>query len=159
METFDWEKIYLQNADLVYRFLLSRCHDKYLAEDLTSETFLQAHRCQNRYNGACKLSVWLCQIGKHLLYQHYEKQRRQEEITEEGTDPSAEDMVFSGIHTESLYRRIHGLPEPMREVVYLRITGELSFAAIGEILGKSENWARVTFYRAKLILQKEENTE
>ncbi len=159
METFDWEKIYLQNADLVYRFLLSRCHDKYLAEDLTSETFLQAHRCQNRYNGACKLSVWLCQIGKHLLYQHYEKQRRQEEITEEGTDPSAEDMVFSRIHTESLYRRIHGLPEPMREVVYLRITGELSFAAIGEILGKSENWARVTFYRAKLILQKEENTE
>ncbi|MBQ4607180.1 MAG: sigma-70 family RNA polymerase sigma factor [Clostridia bacterium] len=159
METFDWEKIYLQNADLVYRFLLSRCHDKYLAEDLTSETFLQAHRCQNRYNGACKLSVWLCQIGKHLLYQHYEKQRRQEEITEEGTDPSAENMVFSRIHTESLYRRIHGLPEPMREVVYLRITGELSFAAIGEILGKSENWARVTFYRAKLILQKEENTE
>ena len=159
METFDWEKIYLQNADLVYRFLLSRCHDKYLAEDLTSETFLQAHRCQNRYNGACKLSVWLCQIGKHLLYQHYEKQRRQEEITEEGTDPSAENMVFSRIHTESLYRRIHGLPEPMREVVYLRITGELSFAAIGEILGKSENWARVTFYRAKLILQKEENSE
>jgi len=138
---------------------LSRCHDKYLAEDLTSETFLQAHRCQNRYNGACKLSVWLCQIGKHLLYQHYEKQRRQEETTEEGTDPSAEDMVFSRIHTESLYRRIHGLPEPMREVVYLRITGELSFAAIGEVLGKSENWARVTFYRAKLILQKEENSE
>ena len=68
-------------------------------------------------------------------------------------------MVFSRIHTESLYRRIHGLPEPMREVVYLRITGELSFAAIGEILGKSENWARVTFYRAKLILQKEENSE
>lgn len=82
METFDWGKIYLQNADLVYRFLLSRCHDKYLAEDLTSETFLQAHRCQNRYNGACKLSVWLCQIEKHLLYQHYEKQKRQEETTE-----------------------------------------------------------------------------
>lgn len=156
MERFDWEKIYLQNAELVYRFLLSRCHDKYLAEDLTSETFLQAHRCQDRYNGACKLSVWLCQIGKHLLYQHYEKQARQTETTEEGMDPSAEEMVFSRVHMESLYRRIHALPEPMREVVYLRITGELSFAAIGEILGKSENWARVTFYRAKLILQKEE---
>ena len=150
MEHFDWEKIYLQNADLVYRFLLSRCHDKYLAEDLTSETFLQAHRCQDRYNGACKLSVWLCQIGKHLLYQHYEKQARQAETAEEGTDLSTEDMVFS-----SLYRRIHALPEPMREVMYLRITGDLSFAAIGEILGKSENWARVTFYRAKLIVKKE----
>lgn len=156
MEKFDWEKIYLQNAELVYRFLFSRCRDKYLAEDLTSETFLQAHRCQNRYNGACKLSVWLCQIGKHLLYQHYEKQRRQTEPTEEGTDPSAEETVFSRVHMESLYRRIHALPEPMREVVYLRITGELSFAAIGEILGRSENWARVTFYRAKVILQKEE---
>ena len=159
MENFDWEKIYLQNADLVYRFLLSRCHDKYLAEDLTSETFLQAHRCQNRYNGACKLSVWLCQIGKHLLYQHFEKQKRQEETTEEGETLSAEEKVLSTLHMESLYRRIHGLPEPMREVVYLRVTGELSFAAIGSILGKSENWARVTFYRAKLILQKEEEPE
>lgn len=155
MKKFDWEKIYLQNAELVYRFLLSRCHDKYLAEDLTSETFLQAHRCQDRYNGACKLSVWLCQIGKHLLYQHYEKIRRETEPGEEGAEPSAEDIVFSSVHMESLYRRIHSLPEPMREVVYLRITGELSFAAIGEILGRSENWARVTFYRAKLILQKE----
>lgn len=157
MEKINWEKIYLQNADLVYRFLLSRCHDKYLAEDLTSETFLQAYRCMDRYNEACKLSVWLCQIGKHLLYQYYEKQSRQIEPIMEGTDYSAEDAVFSKVHMESLYRQIHSLPEPMREVVYLRITGELSFATIGEILGKSENWARVTFYRAKLILQKEEN--
>lgn len=160
MEEFNWEKVYIQNADLVYRFLLSRCHDRYLAEDLTSEVFLQAYRCRARYNGSCKLSVWLCQIGKHLLYQHYEKLARHENETEEGTDPSAEDAVLSLVNVESLYRRIHRLPEPMREVVYLRVTGELSFADIGAILEKSENWARVNFYRAKLILREEiENEE
>ncbi len=161
---WNWEKIYMQNATLVYRFLLSRCHDKYLAEDLTQEVFLQANRCKDRYNGACKLSVWLCQIGKHLLYQHWEKRSREapgedddlpSELWEHS--PSAEDTHLSGERTAALYRRIHDLPEPMREVVYLRATGELSFAAIGEIFGKSENWARVTFYRAKLILQKEED--
>ncbi len=147
----------MQNATLVYRFLYSRCHDKYLAEDLTQEVFLQAHRCRESYNGTCKLSVWLCQIGKHLLYQHWSKTAKDTPASEEGCAPSAEELHLSGERTAALYRKIHDLPEPMREVVYLRATGELSFAAIGEILGKSENWARVTFYRAKLILQKEDD--
>ena len=43
----------------------------------------------------------------------------------------------------------------MRDVLMLRLAGELSFREIGEILGKSENWARVTFYRGKQIVGKE----
>ena len=48
-----------------------------------------------------------------------------------------------------LLRRIHALPEPGREVVYLRAFGSLSFREIGELLGRTEAWARVTFYRSK----------
>ena len=54
-----------------------------------------------------------------------------------------------------LYRAIHLLPEPAREVVHLRAFGDLSFREIGDIFGKTENWARVTYYRAKTALRKE----
>ena len=49
----------------------------------------------------------------------------------------------------SLYKQIQRLDAEMKDVVYLRIFGELSFKEIAGILGKSENWARVTFYRSK----------
>ena len=48
-----------------------------------------------------------------------------------------------------LLRLVHRLPEPQREVVYLRAFGGLSFREIGDICGKTETWARVTFYRSK----------
>jgi len=48
-----------------------------------------------------------------------------------------------------MFRMLHSLPEPMREVMYLRLSGELSFREIGGILNQSESWARVTFYRGK----------
>ncbi len=55
----------------------------------------------------------------------------------------------------SLLKALHHLKEPMREVLYLRLSGDLSYRQIGEIMGKSENWARVTFYRGKEIVLKE----
>ena len=64
------------------------------------------------------------------------------------------------IHSEErvlLIRKVHELKEPAREVIYLRVFGELSFREIGEVFGKSENWARVTFYRGKEKLRKEVN--
>ena len=54
-----------------------------------------------------------------------------------------------------LLQQIHTLEEPGREVLYLRLFGQLSFREIGEVLHKSENWARVTFYRGKEKLKKE----
>ena len=53
-----------------------------------------------------------------------------------------------------LLRLIHALPEPQRELVYLRAFGGLSFREIGDVLGRTEVWARVTFYRCKELLQK-----
>lgn len=153
----DMEQIYREHANTVYKFLLSQCRSADLAEELTQETFYQAVRSVDRYDGSCKLSVWLCQIAKHLWYQHLRKQKKQpEELTEDIVLPvsSAEEDVLARAEHLALLRQIHTLPEQMREVVYLRAFGALSFREIGDVLGRTENWARVTFYRGKEKLQK-----
>ena len=148
----DMDQIYRDYAHTVYKFLLSQCRDADLAEELTQETFYRAMRSIDRYDGSCKLSVWLCQIGKHVWFQHLRKAQKQaEELTEDILlpAPSAEDDVLARTEHLDLLRAIHTLPEQTREVVYLRLFGDLSFREIGAVLGKTENWARVTFYRGK----------
>ncbi len=151
------EELYKENAALVYHFLLSRCKDPALAEDLTQETFLQAIKSIGNYNGNCKISVWLCQIAKHLLYRHWEKHRESVPLEEtdwmlsDGTE--VERRVLAREELLDVLSRLHRLPINMREVVYLRINGDLSFREIGQIMEKSENWARVNFYRAKEMLR------
>ena len=148
----DMDAVYRAHAQTVYKFLLAQCHDPDLSEELTQETFYQAVRSIGRFDGSCKLSVWLCQIAKHLWYQYLRKRQRDPvplESTLETSVPSAEDGVLEQEGRLSLLRQIHQLPELQREVVYLRAFGNLSFREIGDVLGKTENWARVTFYRSK----------
>ena len=106
----------------------------------------------DRFDGTCKVSVWLCQIAKHLWYQHLRKSRREAPPPEESPEPpaaSAEEALLEREGTLDLLRLIHGLPEEQREVVYLRAFGALSFREIGDVMGRTETWARVTFYRTK----------
>ena len=149
----DMDAVYRQHAQTVYKFLLAQCHDPGLAEELTQETFYQAVRSIGKFDGTCKLSVWLCQIARHLWYQHLRKHRREvplpEDETAAGIVPSAEEETLAGQGRLDLLRRLHALPEPGREVVYLRVFGGLSFREIGDVLGRTETWARVTFYRSK----------
>ena len=134
---------------------LSQCHDADLAEELTQETFYQAVRSIDRFNGSCKVSVWLCQIAKHLWYQHLRKRKPEEPLPEDGLPgPSAEEDVLTRQGHLDLLRQIHALPPSTREVVYLRAFGGLSFREIGDVLGRTETWARVTFYRGKEALRK-----
>ncbi|RJE48909.1 MULTISPECIES: sigma-70 family RNA polymerase sigma factor [unclassified Dehalobacter] len=146
------EEIYKEHARSVYKFLLSLSHDVDTAEELTQETFYRAVYSIHKYNGSCKISVWLCQIAKHVWYQELRKRNRNaaQELTEDIPESSTPEQ--SALLTSDklfLYKAIHTLSEPMREVVHMRLSGEFSFSEIGEVLGKSENWARTTFYRAK----------
>ena len=149
------EELYNENSKIVYHFLYSRCHDAALAEDLTQETFLQAYKSLERFDGSCKISVWLCQIAKHLYYRYLEKSGR--EIPTDDTafadkpsnTPSTENAATAKCELFDVLKEMQKLPPQMREVIYLRVTGSLSFKEIGEIMGKSENWARVNFYRGK----------
>ena len=96
MPLANMEEIYQAHARTVYKFLLSQCHDADLAEELTQETFYQAVRSIDRFNGSCKVSVWLCQIAKHLWYQHLRKRKPEEPLPEDGLPgPSAEEDVLT----------------------------------------------------------------
>ena len=148
----DMDAIYRRHVQTVYKFLLAQCRDPDLAEELTQETFYQAVRSIDRFDGSCKLSIWLCQIAKHLWYQQLRKRQKAPVPLDNVPDslaPSAEEGLLEQEGRLSLLRQIHQLPELQREVVYLRAFGGLSFREIGDVLGKTENWARVTFYRSK----------
>lgn len=152
------EQLYQENAKIVYHYLLFLCHDRPLAEDLTQETFLRAYRSLERFDGSCKISTWLCQIAKHLYYQYLSKHRREivaqpdEETVSDSPQP--EETVLYKLELMDMLKEMQKLPGQMREVIYLRAAADLSFRDIGEILGRSENWARVNFYRGKEMLIK-----
>lgn len=157
------EELYREYSKIVYRFLLSLCRDAQLAEELTQETFLQAFLSLERFDGSCKLSVWLCQVARHLFYQHLRKTGRevpteQSRIPESVAADNTERAAVTKLELMDVLKEMQKLPPQMREVIYLRVMGQLSFREIGEIVGKSENWARVTFYRGKeqLLLKRRE---
>ena len=148
----DMSEIYRRHAQTVYKFLLSQTHDPDLAEELTKETFYQAVRSIGRFDGGCKVSVWLCQIAKHVWYQYLRRHKRESPMPEaapEAPTPSAEEGLLEREGKLDLLRQIHDLGTDAREVVYLRAFGGLTFREIGDVMGRTETWARVTFYRTK----------
>lgn len=154
----DMEQIYIEYFDVVNKYLFCLTHNADIAEELTQEAFYRAVKKINTYKGNSKMSVWLCQIAKNLWFDYCRKNKKiakekeQEEIHEQMID-ATEEQVISKDEKISLYRKMQKLDEITREVIYLRITGELSFKEIGIILNKTENWARVTFYRGKQKLK------
>lgn len=145
------EEIYLKHGKMVYGFLLARTQDPDLAEELTQETFCQAVKNIGGYKGKSSISTWLCGISKNLLYEYLRKRKKQvplEEAEEVSVD-SAETEVFQSWDSIRILRLVHELDNPMREVMYLRLVGNLTFDQIGEIMERSGNWARVTYYRGK----------
>ena len=153
------EDLYEQHAQGVYRYLFSLGADADTAEDLTQETFCQALKSLDTFRGDCSPQTWLCAIAKRLWLADRRKRRLDGPPDETLSAPSAEQDALAGFSRAELLRRLHALDEPLREVMYLRAFGALSFAEIGDILGKTENWARVTFYRGKQRLKKELETD
>lgn len=148
----------MEYSKMIYKYLFSMIHNESIAEELMQETFYQAVRCQSRYDGSCKITTWLCAIAKNQWRNYCKKHHMEEVIDQELLDkpvPSSEDVVISNINKMEIMKALHGLKDPQREVMYLRLTGDLSFREIGEIMGESENWARVTYYRGKERLLKE----
>ena len=151
----DMDQVYREHSRLVYRYLLSRLKDPALAEELTQETFYRAVKNCERFDGSCPVSTWLVGIAKNLLKEEARRRSQSELYEETAQTAAAESEALSRLSRLTLLQRLHGLTEPSREVVYLRSFGGLSFKEIGQVFGCSENWARVTFYRAKERLKKE----
>ena len=150
----DIEKIYEEYFEIVNKYLFCLTHNSDISEELTQETFYKAVRKIDTYKGECKISVWLCQIAKNLWYDECRKNKKMIHTEEDylhNLQPldTIEKQINSNDEKVSLYKKMQVLDEKTREVMYLRITGELSFKEIGIILNKTENWARITFYRGK----------
>lgn len=153
------ENYYREYGKKVYLFLMSLSGDCDISEELTQETFYQAIKSINRFEGKCSVYTWLCQIAKNLWLRELDRRKRHPacEYDANARSPSAnpEETVSLKDEKMNVLKRLHTLPEHEKEIILLRASGELSFREIGEIFGRTENWARVTYYRAKQKLKKE----
>lgn len=145
----DFEAVYRENFAYVYRFLLSLCRDAHLAEELTQDTFDRVFRKGAQFDGRCEPKTWLCSIARNAYLSECRRARRQVVPADAAVDVDPDDR--DGVLR--IHRALHGLEEPYKEVFTLRTLGELHYGEIGALFGKSENWARVTYYRAKRKLQ------
>lgn len=152
---------YEEYFNIVYGYLMTLTGGNLdLAEELTQETFYRATKNIKKFRGDCKISSWLCQIAKFTYYQNIDKGKRRMETSlddsiEIPSDVQIEQQIIDNETKLKIYKKIQELESPMRDVVMLRLSGDLSFKEIGDIMNQSESWARVTFYRAKQKLGKE----
>ncbi|MEA4934146.1 MAG: sigma-70 family RNA polymerase sigma factor [Lawsonibacter sp.] len=150
------DEIYRAHSQTVYRYLFSLTHDAVVSEELTQETFYQAIKSIDRYEGVCKITTWLCAIAKNVLAAYRRKHPETDVLDDSlGFAVSAESETLSKAGRLEIMRGLHLLDAEMREVMYLRLLGDLSFREIGDIMSRTENWARVTYYRGKEKLKKE----
>jgi RNA polymerase sigma factor (sigma-70 family) len=151
----EFESIYSQYFQDVYSFVLLLSRNEKTAEEITQETFFKALKSIDKFNGSCKLNVWLCQIAKNTYFTYLDKQKRfdTEDIPEQASEKSIEEMILNKEETFRIHKVLHRLEEPYKEVFTLRVFGELSFKQISELFEKTESWGRVTFHRAKHKIQ------
>lgn len=151
----DFEEIYRTYYQTIYRYLLSLTQNENLAEELTQETFFKVIQKIDSYRGECRLSSWMCQIAKNTFFSYIKKAKHHQDfpIDTLPADQCFEKSLEDKEMVLKIHKVLHTLEEPYKEVFRMRIFGELSFAEIGKVQGKSENWARVTYYRAKLKIK------
>lgn len=148
------EEVLCAEYEAVYRYILCLCRNDTEAQDLTQETFLRAMKSSRGFEGQSSLYTWLCAIGKNLWLNRCKKQSRETAVdelpAEAATDQSSlEEQLIEKDTAMRIHRVLHHIDEPYKEVFSLRVFGQLPFADIASLFGKTESWARVTYYRAK----------
>ena len=137
----------------VYKYVLALCRDEHMAEEVTQETFFKALKSIDSFRGQCKLYVWLCQIAKNTYFSMAAKNRKREEMLPGESEDALEKALMTKESAFEIHKLLHELEEPYKEVFSLRVFGELSFRQIGQLFGKTESWARVTYHRARLKIR------
>ena len=165
-----FEEIYREYFRDVYLYILGISKNEQIAEDVTQDTFFKAMKAIDDFHGECDIRVWLCQIAKNEYFSFLRKQKKVVHIGSESEEQwemqisnslnksgekSIERQIVDQETAELIHQILHEMQEPYKEVFHLRVFGELSFQQIGKIFGKTENWACVTYHRAKMKIQKE----
>ena len=152
MQVDSFDHIYQSYFDPVYRYVLSLSGSSQIAEEITQETFFKAIGSLDQFQGKSSLKSWLCAIAKNLWLS---EQRKKKDMPIDDalplSDPSIgpEEAIVRQDESMRIHRLLHHLEEPYREVFTLRALGQLSFRDIGELFGKTENWACVVYHRAR----------
>ena len=149
------EKLYETCYMRVFSYAMTLVGERTQAEEITQETFFRAFSKQSEFRGESDEVTWLCAIAKNYWLDEKRRGKRTEAMPEEMTDTGTgpEQAAVDRDSSFRIHMALHQLEEPYREVFELRVFGELSFREIGMIFSKTENWARVTYHRARLKLQ------
>ena len=148
----DFEMVFRENNQFIFRFLMKLCGDVSLAEELTQESFFRAYMNISALRNEEKVAAWLCQIAKNTYFAWFNEQKRKQPISQPTPADSTPDIAELFEEKELAGRAfsvLHALEEPYKEVFMLSVFGGLSLKDISVMFGKSESWARVTYYRAK----------
>jgi len=155
----DFEQLYNTYFNDVYLYILRLSGNEHLAEEITSETFFKAMKSIDSFRGDCDVRVWLCQIAKNSYYSHIKKTSRTEQVDEAELQEipdlalSVADEYVRHDEIERIQKILHDVSEPYKEVFMWRVYAELSFKQIAQIFGKTENWACVTYHRARKMIK------
>lgn len=139
----------------VYLFMLATSRNADIAEEITQAAFFKALKEIKNFKGNCSVKSWLCQIAKNLYVD--QKRKKQlcslDEVKEAAAFTDIEESMIDKSDAISIFKILHYLEEPYKEVFTLRVLGELSFKEIAEIFDKNESWARVTYHRARIKIR------
>ena len=155
----DFENIYREYFDTVCRYALFLTKDEHWSEEITQETFFKALQKIDSFRGESSLKTWLCSIAKNIYLSDLRKKTHEsfEELPERPDNTAGpEELAVSRDGAARLHKELHDLPEPYKEVFTLRVFAGLGFREIGELFGKTENWACVVFHRARARLKEKE---
>lgn len=150
-----FQEIYETYSRPVYRFLLALTRNETLAEDLLQDVFYQALLHIDRFEGRSSLYTWLCQIGKNAWLKECRRQKHHETCPMEemgemiSKELTPEEQVIQREERMRVRQAIQRLSEPYKDVFILHTYADVKLKEIAELYGKSETWARVTYYRAK----------
>ncbi|MBR6537362.1 MAG: sigma-70 family RNA polymerase sigma factor [Lachnospiraceae bacterium] len=156
----EFEELYNTYFKAVYRYVLRLSGDAHVAEEVTSDTFFKAVKAIHKFRGECEVRVWLCQIAKNCYYSFLKNSGKTENIdTPEllnisDSNTSVEERIARKETAKELQDLLHRIPEPYKEVFMWRTYAELSFKQIAQMFGKTDNWACVTYHRARTMLIK-----
>lgn len=157
MENID--KIYKKYATMIKNYIFFITRDNDLAEDIMQETFVVAIKQIDKFRGDSSIYTWLCSIARKILYKYTKRYNLKNNISIDEVQLSQNSTLEDNIFTYDnlkLFESLQELNQSAKNVLYLRTMENLSFKEIGMILNKSENWARVTFFRSKQKLKKED---
>lgn len=143
------KKLYNEYYTQVFNFIYRMSRDYYLSEDIAQETFLKATLHIGKFDGKCKISSWLCQIAKNLYLDHLRKNKKYNYTELNEQIESASGVEKDKEWALSICEKIHSLEEPYKEVFMMHHFGDIPLNSLAKMFGKSESWARVTYYRAK----------